>query len=55
MDISGLSAKQLQKLHAEIEGRLRKLNIISSANNPAGDLAETIFCKAFDWDRADKS
>jgi hypothetical protein len=55
MDISALSAKQLLKLHADIEGQLRKLNIISSANNPAGDLAETLFCKAFDWDRADKS
>lgn len=55
MDISGHSARQLLKLYAEIEGRLRQLEIISSANNPAGDLAETLFCKAFDWVRAEKS
>jgi hypothetical protein len=55
VDISGLSARQLLKLYADIEEQLRSLKIISSANNPAGDLAETLFCKAFDWDRADKS
>src|ERR1017187_3178007 len=55
MDISGLSPRQLLKLHADIEGQLRKLKIVSSSNSPAGDLAETLFCKAFDWDRADKS
>jgi hypothetical protein len=55
MDISGYSARQLLKLHAEIEGQLRQFKIISSANNPVGDLAETLFCNAFDWVRAEKS
>ena len=45
MDISRLSDKQLLKLHADIEGQLRKLNIISSSNNPAGDLAEPSFAR----------
>jgi hypothetical protein len=55
MDVSGLSVQQLLKLHAEIEGQLRKLEIINSANNPVGDLAETLFCRAFEWKPADKS
>jgi hypothetical protein len=56
MDFSGLSDRQLLKLYADIEGQIRKRGIISSANNPAGDLAETLFCRAFpDWKRADKS
>jgi hypothetical protein len=55
MDLAKLSDRQLLKLYSDIEGRLRKLEIIYSANNPAGDLAEYLFCKAFDWHRADKS
>jgi hypothetical protein len=56
MDISELSARQLLKLHADIEGRLRELEIIRSANNPTGDLAEYLFCKAFpDWVREGNS
>ena len=54
-DISGLSDRQLLKLYSDIEGQLRKLEIICSASNPAGDLAEHLFCKAFEWHRADKS
>jgi hypothetical protein len=39
----------------QIGDRLRELNIIRSANNPTGDLAEYLFCKAFGWTQVTRS
>lgn len=47
IDISGLSARELLRLHADIEGQLRALSVIRTANNPTGDLAEYLFCTAY--------
>ncbi|PYP84626.1 MAG: hypothetical protein DMG65_22085 [Candidatus Angelobacter sp. Gp1-AA117] len=55
VDISQLSAIQLLTLHARIGERLRELGITRSSNNPTGDLAEYLFCKAFKWTQATKS
>jgi len=55
IDISDLSPRQLLKLYADIEVQLRNLKLITSANNPTGDLAEIIFCSALGWERANKS
>lgn len=56
IDISKLSPRELLKLHAEIEGKLRSREIIKAANNATGDYAEFLFLTAFPrWKPAEKS
>ena len=49
------SPAELLALHAKITDELRERGVIRSANNPTGDLAEYLFCKAFGWDRSGPS
>lgn len=42
-------------LHARTMDELRARSIVRSANNPTGDLAEYLFCKAFQWTRIGNS
>jgi hypothetical protein len=52
MDIAGLSSQDLLGLHAQIGELLRARDILRSSNNPTGDLAEHLFCKALpSWER----
>jgi hypothetical protein len=51
MSYTKLTSIDLLKLHAEIGEELRARGILRSSNNPTGDLAEHIFCKAFGWTR----
>lgn len=51
IDLSALSVQELLSLHASIGETLRGRGIVRSANNPTGDLAEYLFCKAFEWER----
>lgn len=51
MDLESLSPIELLKLHAEIAEELRRREILRSSNNPTGDLAEYLFCRAFGWKR----
>lgn len=55
IDISELLPRQLFELHAKVEDRLRELEIIRTANNPIGDLAECLFRRAFDLKPANNS
>ena len=55
MDISQLEPAELLALHAQVSDALRARGITRSSNNPAGDLAEYLFCKAFSWTQADNS
>ncbi len=55
MDLATLTAHQLLALHAQVTDELVKRDITRSYNNPTGDLAENIFCKAFGWEQAGKS
>ena len=55
MDLTGLTPPQLLVLHSEVTAELRTRRITRSSNNPAGDLAEYLFCKAFGWKQADNS
>jgi hypothetical protein len=52
MELSLLTPSELLKLHALVAEELRLREITRSSNNPTGDLAEYLFCKAFDWTRA---
>ena len=54
-DLSKLASSELLALHAEIGEALRERGVVRSSNNPAGDLAEYLFCKAFGWKQAPKS
>jgi hypothetical protein len=55
IEISGLTVRQLLALHAQISDELVERRITRSYNNPTGDLAETLFCRAFGWEQAGKS
>jgi len=54
-NLSSLSVSDLLSLHAGIGESLRERGIVRSANNPTGDLAEFLFCKAFEWEQAPNS
>ena len=55
MDLTGLTPPQLLVLHSEVADELRTRGILRSSNNPTGDLAEYLFCKAFRWEQAGNS
>src|SRR5207253_75591 len=55
MDLSELTPPELLALHAKLADELRTRGITRSANNPTGDLAEYLFCKAFGWNQAGNS
>lgn len=55
MNLVNLTPPQLLSLHASVADELRARGITRSANNPTGDLAEYLFCKAFGWKQADNS
>jgi hypothetical protein len=55
IDVSGLSPKELLTLHATVAEELRSCGITRSSNNPTGDLAEYLLCKALGWSQAGNS
>ncbi len=54
-DFEHKSTADLLKMHASIMEELRNRNVLRSANNPTGDLAEYLFCAAFGWAQASNS
>ncbi len=44
-----LTVRELLSLQVETLDELVSRNILRSANKPTGDLAEYLFCKAFNW------
>lgn len=54
-DLSQLTPVQLLALHARVADELRARGVTRTSNNPTGDLAEYLFCKAFGWKQADNS
>ena len=55
IDFATLSAMELLALHTRVADALRERGITRSSNNPTGDLAEYLFCKAFGWQRENNS
>ena len=55
MSYENLSIADLLRSHSEILDELRTRLIIRSANNPTGDYAEWLFCRAFGWEQAGNS
>jgi hypothetical protein len=54
-ELSHLPPVELLRLHARVAEELRTRGITRSSNNPTGDLAEYLFCKAFGWNQAGNS
>jgi hypothetical protein len=55
LSLESLSAPELLRLHAATADELRRRGVVRSSNNPVGDLAEYLFCRAFGWGMAPKS
>ena len=53
--VKPLSVSELLVLHARVSEELRGRGVVRSENNPTGDLAEYLFCKAFGWAQAPNS
>jgi hypothetical protein len=53
--ISSLSPQELLALHARVAEELRERGITRSSNNPTGDFAEFLFCRAFGWTQTGNS
>ena len=47
MDLSGQSPRELLKLYIAVMDRLRALQLVRSANQPVGDVAELLVAKAY--------
>jgi hypothetical protein len=54
-NLTKITVSQLLALHVQIGEELRERGVVRSANNPTGDLAEHLFCKAFGWQQAQNS
>ena len=54
-NLADLTSSELLRLHGAVADELRARGVVRSANNPVGDLAEYLFCKAFGWELAPKS
>jgi len=54
-DLKKLTPSKLLVMHAAVSEELRRRGITRSSNNPVGDLAEHLFCRAFDWKLAPNS
>lgn len=50
-----LTPRELLALHAAVSDELRRRGVTRSSNNPVGDLAEYLFCRAFNWNQAPNS
>lgn len=55
IDLKNLSLRSLLGLYAAIVEELRRRDVVRSANNPTGDLAEYLFCRAFSWQQEPNS
>lgn len=54
-DLSRMTLRRLLRLHAGIMEELRRRGVARNENNPTSNLAEFLFCRAFDWQRAPNS
>jgi hypothetical protein len=52
MELKTFSVPRLLLFHAKFLEELRSRGVLRTANNPTGDLAEYLFCKAFGWTQA---
>lgn len=53
--LQSATVAELLVLHAQIGEELRSRGVMRSVNNPTGELAEYLFCRAFGWQQAPNS
>jgi len=53
--LANMSVAELLSNHVDIQDELRRRGVLRTANNPTGDLAEYLFCQAFQWTQATNS
>jgi hypothetical protein len=54
-ELRDLTPPELLVMHAAVSEELRRRGVTRSSNNPVGDLAEHLFCRAFGWKQAPNS
>ncbi len=54
-ELETASDLDLLRQHADALKELRRRDTIRTSNNPVGDYAETLFCRAFGWEQAPNS
>ena len=52
--LEDLGDTDLLRLYGSLLDELRQRGVVRTANNPIADFAETLFCDAFGWTRAEK-
>jgi hypothetical protein len=55
IELKKLTPPELLVMHAAVSEELRRRGVTRSSNNPVGDLAEHLFCRAFGWKQAPNS
>lgn len=55
IDLKSLTVSEILKLQADSLNELVSRRVLRSANKPTGDLAEHLFCKAFEWKHSSNS
>ena len=55
MSLEAKSIADLLAIHVAAMEELRRRNVLRSANNPTGDFAEYLFCRAFGWTQENNS
>ncbi|MGH0004121.1 hypothetical protein ACQU0X_28955 [Pseudovibrio ascidiaceicola] len=53
--LNSMSIAQLLSLHSSVIEELRGRKVLRSENVPTGDLAEYLFCIAFNWEQCNNS
>ncbi|CDX58770.1 conserved hypothetical protein [Mesorhizobium plurifarium] len=53
--LQSATVAELLVVHAQVAEELRSRGVVRSANNPTGDLAEYLFCRAFGWHQSPNS
>ena len=55
IDLTTIPLRRLLGLHAGIMEELRRRGVARNENNPTGNLAAFLFCRAFSWQPAPNS
>lgn len=50
IDVTHLPAADILRMHANLSSELRRRGIAKSNNNPVADVANALFCRAFNWE-----
>ncbi len=55
MNTQDLTISELLQVYGNVMDELRRRDVVRSSNSPISDLAEVLFCRAFEWIREGNS